>query len=444
MDRLDLGLSQGFRLSVMASYASTIRRYGAWGRLAALAGMILIAGLLAAPVWRTVQFVPMAAGTGLSLLETHPAVLESHQGMLWRWVADHTSALLTVAVPNLPGLLEGLGAITAGLFLGGPVPVAMPADARLISEVLLTGYAWNAFSNVPPDPGYYNTSLPPTRWILAARWLLPPATGVVAFVIYRELGARDPVAAPPTWAAALLAASFLLLWPYGWTLDVLLRAAQITAENEVLSNLELQRHVHYEYAHRAKNELRPEFQDASSSEVFDAYSSAVVAVDNVIRDILASDSGNFQDAHPAAELWQRYHATLAGAAIRGRLTFTDHTGGRSVSHMEGLILQSIFVGLVSNALRATPDGPVSVTVSDDPGEGHGSHVRVCVEDAGAGGVPETFAEGSGLGRLTSLCNRYDGGVVIGGRQGGGTRAIAEFRYPYALAGDMADRATEAE
>lgn len=441
MDRLDLGLSPGFRLSVMASYAAAIRRHGAWGRLAVLAGMIVTSGLFAIPTWRLVQFLPMVAGVGLAMVETHPAILESRDGAVRRWVADHSIAQLTVAAPNLPGLLEGLGAVSAGLFLAGPAPVVMPANARLVSEVLLTGYTWNAFSNVAADPGYYNTVRPPTWWMTAARWLLPPATALVAFVIYVQVGGPTPAAVPLTrWAAAVLGLSFLLLWPYTWTLDVLLHAAEVTADNEVLGNLKSQQHIHYEYTHRAKNELRPEFQDVNSPEVFDAYSAAVVSVDNVIRDILSSDSGNYRDIHPVAELWHRYHATLAGAAIRERLTFADGTGGRLLTHMEGLILQSIFVGLVSNALRATPDGQVTVTVVDVSGVGGGSGVRVRVEDDGVGGVPETFAEGTGLGRLDALCSRYDGGVLLEERPGGGTSATAEFRYPYAVDGDLVGQA----
>ena len=137
-------------------------------------------------------------------------------------------------------------------------------------------------------------------------------------------------------------------------------------------------------------------------------------------DIAALSAVGYDGAHPAGELWKGYQRTIADAIARDRLRFVDCTSGRKLSHLEGLILQSIFVGFVSNALRAHPH-EVAVTVSEDT-DGKGVPlIRVVVEDDGADGAPSAFEKRSGLARLDDLCRQRGGGVRIAQREGVGPR-----------------------
>jgi hypothetical protein len=432
MEGLELGLSHGFRLAAMARFEMALHRYGVWGRTAAAVIMVVVAVLFASPVWRAVQLLLLVTGVALAWIDAYPELVETERrgGVLRRWFEAHT-ANLTTASPDLAGLLEGFGLVAGAFLFAGPLPVTMPQGARVVALVILTAYGWNAFSQVSPDPGYYNTDPGPARWTVVVRWLLPAATAATALVLFAELGASEP-AGPrvPWWIAALLAGSFLLIWPYIATLNLLLRCAAASASDEVIRNLGTQERIHYEYVHRAKNELRPDFHDVSPGDAeYLAYSAAVVIVDNAVRDIEMSASGRRDDAHKVAELWHRYRGTISGKTVRDRLRLVDLTQSRKLSHMEGLILQSIFVGLVSNALRASADGTVVVTVCDEMNDEDTISVRVIVEDQGVGGAPSEFARGSGLAHLHDLCRRYKGGVSIANREGGGTRAIAEFHYP---------------
>jgi len=434
MDGLELGLSDGFRLSTMARYAMVTNRYGVWGRTVAALIMLFVAGVFASPTWRAAQLLPLLAGIAFAWLATHPGVAETEAGSetARRRLTAHPA--LDTAAASLAGLLEGFGAAVAALLFAGPVPASLSPGPRIVAIVVLTAFAWNAFSQVAAAPGYYNIGPAPAPWVVAVRWLIPAAAAAFSFVVYTGFGAPRPTnSAIPMWLAALLAGSFLLIWPYVGTLNLLLRCAASSASDEVVNNLVTQERIHYEYAHRAKNELRPDFRAvAPGSAEYIAYSIAVVIVDNAIRDIEASASGNRDDAHPVDELWHRYRRTLSAVAVRDRLQLVNLTNARRFSHMEGLILQSIFVGLVSNALRASPDGPVVVTVSDEMNDSDQPAVRVVVEDDGAGGVPSTFESGSGLAHLHDLCSRYKGGVRAVERDCGGTRVIAAFSYPRSI------------
>lgn len=432
MDGMDLGLSPGFRLDVMAGYAVAVKRYGVWVRAAATGVMLSMAGI-AAPAWRALQLLPLAAGLALAWLDAYPPMSEVllGSGGLRRWLDDQTAATSTTATVNLAGLLEGIGVAGAGLLFAGPLPVSMPPPARLTALVAVTAFAWSAFGQVAADPGYYKTDPPPPDSMVAMRWLLPPAAAASAFVIYTAGAA--PAQRVPLWAAALLAGSLLLIWPYVATLNLLLRYAQSSASAQVISNLDTQQYIHHEYVHRAKNELRPTVRNPQTDAEYDAFSTAVVVVENARRDISASASADHDDAHPAAELWKTYRRTVDDAAFRERLQFIDRTDGRKLSHMEGLILQSIFVGFVSNALRAHPE-QVVVTVSETTDEQGAPLVCVVVEDDGSGGAPRAFEEGSSLARLDAICRQRGGRVRIVPRECGGTRATATFSYLYRPAG----------
>jgi hypothetical protein len=424
MQELDLGLSPEFRLDVMAPYADTVKRYGVWTRAAAVIAILFTAGF-ATPYWRTVQLLPLVVGCVLAWLDAYPprsdSVLGSHA--LRRWLDARTTAVSKTATVNLAGLLEGFGVVAAALLFAGPLPVSMPAGSRAAAAVALTGFCWNAFSQVITDPGYYNPGRPPAHWVVAFRWLLPFAAAVVDFVVFTVRPIGTQAARIPFWAAILLAGTFLLLWPYAGILNLLLRYASAAASGQVNRNLDLKRLIDHEYVHRAKNELRA--RNTVSDAESDAYSNAVLIVANADRDIMSSAAAGHNDAHPAADLWTTYQLTIGDTIFRDRLRFTDRTNGRELSHMKGLILQSIFVGLVSNALRAHPK-QVDVTVSDGNDGEDTPIIRVVVEDDGCGGAPSTFRVGSGLAHLDQLCRMYDGAVHVEPRDPRGTRATATF------------------
>jgi hypothetical protein len=432
---LELGLSHGFRLSAMASFARAMNRYGAYGRGVAAVIIVLVAGLFGSPAWRIVQLLPLVAGVTLAMIEVYSTAVDpdAEAGVLRRWLSAYT-ADITTAAPNLAGLLEGFGLVFGALLFAGPLAVSMSLGARVAGLVALIAFGCNAFSQVAADPGYYNLDPPPARWVTAVRWLLPAAAAASALAIFRASGAMGSAVAPvPWWIAVLLSGAFLLIWPYIGLLNLILRCAAASAADEVSNNLVMQRDIHHEYIHRAKNELRPSSREVASEAEYDAFSAAVVVVENARRDILASAAPGYDDAHPADELWKTYQRTIGDAVLRERLRFVDCTDGRKLSHLEGLILQSIFVGFVSNALRAHPQ-EVAVTVSDDT-DGNGVPlVKVVVEDDGVGGAPSAFETGSGLARLDELCRQRGGRVQIARRVRGGTQATATFSYPYRLTG----------
>lgn len=430
MEGIGLGLSHGFRLRAMARYGVAVNRYGAWGRTVAALIMIFAAGLFASPAWRVVQLLPLVVGLALAWINAYPEAVDPgpESRSFRRWLAIHAGDL-TTAAPNLAGLFEGFGVVAAGLLFAGPVPVSMPQNVRIVALVAVTGFGWNAFSQVVADPGYYNMDPVPARWTIAVRWILPAAAALAALAILIAPGPGEN--AVPLWFAVLLASSLLLIWPYVATLNLLLRCAAGSADEEVSNNLTLQRWIHEEYVHRAKNELRPEVRRTSSDAEYDAFSAAVVVVQNALRDIAASSRADYDEAHDATELWETYRRTIGDNQLRDRLRFVDHIAGRRLAHMEGLILQSIFVGLVSNALRVRPQ-EVAVTVSDDADDRGVPLIRVVVEDDGAGGAPLVFEKGTGMARLDELCRQRGGTVQIARREGGGTQAVATFSYPYRL------------
>lgn len=433
MEGMSLGLSPGFRLDVMAGYAVAVKRYGVWARAAATAIMLSMAGI-ASPAWRILQLLPLAAGLALAWLDVYPPMSEMLLGSrgLRRWLDDQTTGTSTTAAINLAGLLEGLGVVVAGLLFAGPLPVSMPHAARLIALIALTTFAWSAFSQVVADPGYYKAEPPAPDSMVAMRWLLPLAAAASAFAIYTA--GASPALRVPLWASALLAASLLLIWPYVATLNLLLRYAESSASAQVISNLDTQQYIHHEYVHRAKNELRPTVRNPQTDAEYDAFATAVVVLENARRDISASASADQDDTHPATEIWKTYRRTIDDTVFRDRLQFIDETDGRKLSHMEGLILQSIFIGFVSNALRARPE-QVVVTTSEEIDEKGAPLLRVVVEDDGTGGAPRALEEGSSLARLDAICRQRGGRVHIVPRERGGTRATAAFSYPYRLASE---------
>lgn len=433
MEGMDLGLSPGFRLEVMAGYAGAVNRYGVWCRTATLA-IILSAACFAHPLWRAVQLLPVTAGLVFAWMDVYPPESEVLFGSrrLKRWLEARTTDVKDIATPNLAGLLEGFGVVAGALLFAGPLPVSIPQGARLAGIIALTAYCLNAFSQVTVDPGYYRTDAPPARWVIAVRWLLPAATAASAFVMFAGVGAAGSAASRvPFWAATSLACSFLLIWPFTGAMNLLLRYARLSAAGEVTRNLGVQQYIHHEYVHSAKNELRPIFRRPATDAEYDAFSAAVMTVENARRAILTSATADYDDARSAAQLWDAYWSTIDDQESRCLLRFADDTDGRKLPRLEGLILQSILVSFVSNALRARPQ-QVVVAVSTETCENGVSFVHVAVDDDGTGGAPHVFKKGSSLARLDDTCRQRAGSVHIASRDCGGTQATATFGYPYWL------------
>ena len=91
MNGLELGLSHGFRLSAMASYARAMNRYGAYGRGVAAVIAVLVACLFASPAWRIVQLLPLVAGVTLALIDVYATAVDpdAEAGALWRWLSAY-------------------------------------------------------------------------------------------------------------------------------------------------------------------------------------------------------------------------------------------------------------------------------------------------------------------------------------------------------------------
>lgn len=426
-----------FQLSAITGYLDVVKLRGCWVR----AGMVmLMLGAAIPPLghmsWRVVQLVPMALGVGFAWLDARPQALNRTVAKgkgVWHRVGHHFLESRQVAAVNISGVLEGLGAASGALLFAGPFPVHTVPAFRLAAVFALTIFAWNAYSQVVTDAGYQNLANPPRPWTVAVRWLLPPWAATFCYLSFIGPTAPPPIPLP---VAAVLAGSFLILWPYMWTVDLLLRCSSTAASDAIAQALWYQRRDSSEWIHRAKNVIRARqglraqrlgTLVAGTGELeLSAYSFALFALEDARQDTLALSDRSSVDPRPVSILWKSYLRTLPDGTSRERLRLIDDTNGQELSVQASNVLQHALVDLCSNALRATTTGIVVVKVDFHRDSLPESIIRITVEDDGNGGVPSQLDESSSLAILQAMCRYWRGDLYVGPKSGGGTVATATF------------------
>ncbi|MFF1657766.1 ATP-binding protein [Streptomyces sp. NPDC058255] len=119
----------------------------------------------------------------------------------------------------------------------GPVAVRpLPASIYVLGLTVSTVHIWSALSQAMIDAGWYNPDAPPARLLVRLRPLIPPALTTLGFALFAwPIYAEGEDAPMGVFGASLLAASFLLLWPYTFIVEALLRSAVTTCHVETLA-----------------------------------------------------------------------------------------------------------------------------------------------------------------------------------------------------------------
>ncbi|HEY3718387.1 MAG TPA: hypothetical protein VGL39_28010 [Jatrophihabitantaceae bacterium] len=414
-----------FGFTTVARFIETANQVGALVRAVCMITMVACLWAGAADRWRIVQILPAVVGLALSWYESKSERLMRLQqrGGPLRLVGSHFLGHKETASATVSGLLEGVGIVGGALLFAGPWPVTLSGGLRTVALIGLTVYVWIAFGQIATDPGYYNSARPPGRALVAFRWVLPAFTASVAFLVF--CGPSDP---PPIrlGTAVALATLLLLLWPYMGVVDLLVRSAQSVAREWLSAVMFDERDNHAEAVHAAKGQMRVRQMLARSDVEHDAYSHALVAIEAARRQVLADRSAAGQTDAAFSELWATYASTLVDAAVRDRVQVRDRTGGRLMPLSTVQLILYALVDLVGNALRASTDGRVGVSVSLADRSPHTHWVGIVVEDRGAGYSPGAIAGDSSMGTLDRMCRYRGGQLSVGPSDGGGTRVEAAF------------------
>jgi signal transduction histidine kinase len=425
-----------FDLSTMARFSLKFNRVGLYFRFACFVAMILVLSKFAVgDRWRVVQLSLIAAGLALAWLDGHPELEQwaAKNGVvapLVRYFYRHR----TVSAATPSGLCEGLGVVSAALLFGGPYAASISVS-RSYALLVVILYAWSAFAEVVVHPGYYRESN--TMSLLLARWLLPAAAAIAAFLLFYWPFGAHPASLV---IAAALAAALLLLWVYAWTVNLLGRCARVTADEWASAVAAYQRDDHTEIVHRAKAQLRAQQLVAVDESAQSALSYALLVIEDARRHILLGIPDDGFVPHPVQETWSQYLSTLPGEFTRRRLRLQDNTSGDAWISSAVQVLQYVLVDLVGNALRASSNGLIQVDIRTS--NRAGSHcATVQVIDDGVGGAPDNFTAESSMGALDRICRFHGGKLEIDSNDSGGTVAIASFRY-LALGSNFASHSSQ--
>ncbi|MFF4393654.1 hypothetical protein ACFY0G_44155 [Streptomyces sp. NPDC001552] len=154
-----------------------------------------------------------------------------------RWLARHLSGAKGRATIDLSGVLECGGILAALLLYVGPMAVRpLPAPVYVFGLAVSTVHVWTAMSQAMIDAGWYNPDAPPARQLVRLRPLIPSALSALSFALFAwPLYVEGEDAPMGVLGASLLAATFLLLWPYTFIVEALLRSAVATCLVEVVA-----------------------------------------------------------------------------------------------------------------------------------------------------------------------------------------------------------------
>ncbi|MFJ9967132.1 sensor histidine kinase [Streptomyces avermitilis] len=230
------------------AYATALRYNGEayqWG--AAVRGLCVCA-LWAVLAWfppdslprASAQLLPVTLGAITTWAHYRPGVLDRVAGSrsaALRWLGRHLSGAKGRATVDLSGVLECGGILAALLLYVGPVAVRpLPVPVYVFGLAVSTVHVWTAMSQVMIDAGWYNPDAPPARQLVRLRPLIPPALSALGFALFAwPLYVEGKDAPMGVLGASLLAASFLLLWPYTFIVEALIRSAVTTCHVEVLA-----------------------------------------------------------------------------------------------------------------------------------------------------------------------------------------------------------------
>ncbi|MEU6071364.1 ATP-binding protein [Streptomyces sp. NPDC047082] len=184
------------------------------------------------------QLLPVTAGAITTWAHYRPGALDRvvvSRFAAISWLGRHLSGAKGRATVDLSGVLECGGILAALLLYVGPVAVRpLPAPLYVLGLAVSTVHVWSALSQAMIDAGWYNPDEPPPRLLVRLRPLIPPALAALGFALFAwpQYAEREDVPVGIL-GASFLAASFLLLWPYTFIIEALLRSAVATCHIEV-------------------------------------------------------------------------------------------------------------------------------------------------------------------------------------------------------------------
>ncbi|MET9462146.1 hypothetical protein ABZY05_45250 [Streptomyces canus] len=227
------------------AYATALRYNGEVYQWGAAARGLCVCALWVVLAWfppdslpqASAQLLPVTVGAITTWAHYRPGVLDrllASRLTVIGWCGRHLSGVKGRATVDLSGVLECGGILVALLLYVGPVAVRpLPAPVYVLGLAVSTVHIWSAFSQAMIDAGWYNPDAPPTRVLVRLRPLIPLALATLSFALFAwPLYAEREDVQVGILGASLLAASFLLLWPYTFIVEALLRSALATCHVE--------------------------------------------------------------------------------------------------------------------------------------------------------------------------------------------------------------------
>lgn len=343
------------------------------------------------------------------------------------WLGRHLSGAKGRATVDLSGVLECGGILAALLLYVGPVAVRpLPAPIFVLGLAVSTMHVWSALSQAMIDAGWYNPDAPPARLLVRLRPLIPPTLAALSFMLFAwPLYAERENVSVGILGTSLLAASFLLLWPYAFIVEALLRSSVSTCQVEVGAvRRDDALTVHSLVENGVRSVMRQTAADPGAGAETRALINELALVVEETRLVLLDQPeppqslptlvGRIQKLMPP----DRRHTVVLDEAssTKRRLSKTDF----------GLV-RRVLPDFVTNAWKAGAQH-VGVSVQVEEGSAH-LWVAVRVEDDGPG-MPSAGAGADPYGSLRVLENhlgRFEGTIEHSPGPIKGTRACARWR-----------------
>jgi hypothetical protein len=419
-------------------------RMTSWLRLGCVALMWAVAATLpAAQLPRAaLQLALATAGSLLSHAHARPRQLESLERLPGlRRLVGHMSGTRGRAQFNVPGLLEGFGAVGAGFLFAGPAAVGgLSVEARSLALMATVGYAWLVFLNIVLDPGWYAPSAAvvvgadrsegPPQVPVPVRHILAPGLACVILLVAAVPWTPGLADVPLALRVGLGASPLVLRLAWAFFDQILVAAVETVqdAENAVRKGAAQDLHS------LVKNAVRivanaAEARDSNPSQVRALVRDLLVVVEEARLELLQQRGPS--GPRTFAELWYVVVRVLSdGMRRRCRLT-----GGADVllGGTDYQLARRVVADLVTNAFNAGAHHiDVSLAVSpamshSPPANGRLPMIEVEVSDDGPGMPSQVFDDPSGsLQILRWEVARYGGDIRFADRDGGG--AVVNVRW----------------
>jgi hypothetical protein len=425
---------------IAVRYATPLWRIGAAFRGVCIAGLwVLLAWFPAGALPRAAaQLLMVSAGTAMAWVQTRPQLLDRVAGggvAAFRRTAEHLLGTRGKATADLPGLLEGIGAIVVLLLYAGPVPARpLPPPVYVIGLVLITVLVWSAQAQVMTDASWYNPDEPPPGGLVAFRPWIPAAVTAIALALLFSPAASGAVRLPAgAIIPLLLGGSLLLLLPFTMAFEVLLRAGCEAAD---MSASEVRRSdaitVHSLVKNGAHALVRQVHADRGAGEETRSLADSMLVLAEEARQTML---GGGPPAETVALLWDCVLQTVPGDRRAG-MVLDEQSRQLRMRKTDYGLARRVLPDLVTNAWKAGARRvEVAVRHEEPEPDTDGAPQRpvrpwvtVLVDDDGPG-VPAALQHGprDSLRILDEHLHRFDGAVVAERREGGGTRVLARWK-----------------